>query len=320
MLETERNLVDTLAKTLSEELGFSESKNVINRILKILVKDFDVQEDHFKFDYSFSLIEGRKDLKNLRFTYNNFGEKNNFDKKIIKIFNLFRDKYNTKRLKKILKLVDVNGKHQTTFGIDWPSEDLPPRLKIYLEELYVNNNVKERIEKVKSVSNILKMPSDKILGTLQDFKISVIGIDFFPNGENSLKIYNYSKELELEKYAECMLKFQMKRIQNFFKHFDLEKSSFFQIAYRFNSDASLKSFKILKIYESFIRDFTKSDKEVEILLKKTKLLKYRKLLKNMNSIASRFGMYTYPCIISTDQPKMRSDKWKADLHFSIRKN
>ncbi|MDP1852666.1 MAG: hypothetical protein Q8L26_00435 [Candidatus Omnitrophota bacterium] len=305
------------------EIGGSINKKVVSAVKDSIIKHSNHRDvpAHFKFDFSFSLIKGYDHISNFRFTYNNYNEKQSFDKKIINAFNVlnynYKTRYNTLKLKEIFNAIKVRDKHQTTFGMDWPIGSYP-RLKIYLEELLISDSQKSRLNKISTISKIINFNGEDIITALKDYLISVIGIDFFCDSTYSIKIYNYSKHLSLGRYRDLLTWRQYAYFENFFEKFTKEKSAFYQIAYRFDKGGHLIPLKILKIYENNISDFSSSYKEIFNFLKCWNLRSHLNAIEDLIKICDKNDFVMYPCIISTDRKRNQGMNYKADLHFSIK--
>jgi len=318
-----RKAITDVVQNLSNEAGETIDKEIVATITRALITPYKNKDllSHFKFDFSFSLVKNHDRISHLRYTYNNHNEKGSFDKKILRIFRIFNsrgdNRYSVAHLKKIFNEIPVAGRHQTTFGIDWPV-GATPRLKIYLEELLLSGKNDLSLKKLSKICDILGFKPEYIFSTLKDFNISVIGVDFFNDATSHLKVYNYSRLLGLQRYKNILTAGQYGYFKRFFDLLKKEKSSFYQIAYRFSQAETFTPLKILKIYENSIIDYHASFTEILLLLRRWHLKRHEHFIKKLFLLCAQKGFIMYPCIISTDRPAARARACKADLHFSIK--
>jgi MoaA/NifB/PqqE/SkfB family radical SAM enzyme len=229
--------------------GVLKNAAEINNIKNILFSNFDENwlSNNQKFDFSLS-----SQKIGLRFSYNNFGEKEVFEKKLFDIFSLFKKAYSVSQLEKLLSLMRFDeNKHQTTFGIEWLKKDDLPRIKIYFEELFNVYTDKKIFEKLKEICHLIGMDFNR-LGVGKKERIGAISVDFVPFSKVNVKVYFLHKKInekELENNAKFLGSQQgVVSWEQFFKCLKLERKAFFYMTKRFASDSSLLSLKIYKIY------------------------------------------------------------------------
>lgn len=312
------NKIDLIFGFLITSNGLLSKEKFIINIREILFADFNNvwKKKNQKFDFSFSFEE--RGLDGLRFSYNNFGEKEIFYDKALKIFKLFGNKYEIVKLKNILDELDIkNAVFQTTIGFEWKRGDELPRFKIYFEEIHHGISKSDRIKMVKEISKIINF-NYKELDINKDDDIGAICVDFLPDKETQLKVYMISDSVDLS-YLEKIFsdkKYLIDLVRNFFNIFSSEKSCFYYIARRFGG-GGLSSIKLYKIYEvGGINDFSKSYEEIFKFLKYSKAINDVKKIKELLRFALKNKITFYPVISSMDLP-VKGDI-KSDLYLSMK--
>jgi len=292
----------------------------INQIRSTLFSGFDVSwlNDNQKFDFSFS-----SDVEHngsLRFSYNNFGEKESFHKKIIDIFLLFKDVFLVKKMKESLEFMRLtNDNHQTTIGLEWQRDSTYPRLKIYFEELFHHYSKEEILSKLKRICQILNIDFNR-LGISRNDNIGAICVDFLPHKSLNLKIYLLYNRIDgKELYGLLKLQniYRKKGILNLFvnKLTDIN-TSFFYITKRFNTNGRLISLKLYKIYEvKQIINFGKPISEIEAFLRMAKAKNLLEDFSEVKNICGQSRVDLFPVIVAVDR-SVKKDK--IDLYLSFR--
>jgi MoaA/NifB/PqqE/SkfB family radical SAM enzyme len=303
---------------LIKESGLSKKKLKINKIKDILFSNFDESwlSKNQKFDFSLSSRN-----KGLRFSYNNFGEKENFEKKMLDIFSLFGKAYSVKQLERLLLLMGFDGnKHQTTIGVEWLEKGDLPRIKIYLEELFHVYADKIIFEKLIKIYHLLGIDSSQISAGKKE-KIGAIAVDFIPFAKVNVKVYSLHQrisEKEIEKNAKSLgLNLETASWKQFFKCLSQERRAFFYLTKRFASDSSLLSLKLYKIYEvNRVKDnFRKSWQEIKSYLNERKETDILKRIASFEIICKNNRMNLYPVIIAVDN-SLKGDN--VNLYFSFK--
>jgi len=303
---------------LIKESGLSKHRAKILNIKDILFSNFDENWlfKNQKFDFSLS---SRK--SGLRFSYNNFGEKEGFEKKLVDIFSLFKKAYSVGQLNKLLSLMRFDGnKHQTTFGVEWLKGDDLPRIKIYFEELFNVYTDKIIFEKLKEICRLLGIDFDQ-LGVGKKEKIGAISVDFVPFAKVNVKVYFLHQKIsgkELKRNAKSLgLEQGSASREQFFKYLNLERKAFFYMTKRFASDSSLLSLKLYKIYEvRRIKDhFKKSWQEIKEFLKARKAINLLKRVSAFKIMCRKNKLNLYPVIIAVDNSPKGDN---IDLYFSFK--
>lgn len=270
-----------------------------------------------RFDFSFSFRD--KLIKGVRFSYNNYGEKDHFISKIIGICDSFGNRYNIKKLRDILKIMQAGYlRHQTTLGVEWFVANPYPRFKVYFEELRQNYTIKERLGKLNDIFECAGLDQRKIRISPEE-DISAICVDLLPNGKVEVKTYTFTKRLnkfltginfkrfpllckKLELFRSCLLK---------------EESFFYYFTKRFSSVSDLSSVKIYKIYEvNRITEPNLSILEIRELCARFNLLKEMKQIELISNICEENKLVLYPVIAAVDL--QFPNKSKVDLYYSCR--
>jgi MoaA/NifB/PqqE/SkfB family radical SAM enzyme len=310
--------VDQSFNFLMEENGLIRHKEKIENIKNILFSNFDENwlSKNQKFDFSLS---SRK--SGLRFSYNNFGEKESFEKKLVDIFSLFKKAYSVEQLEKLLSLMKFDeNKHQTTIGVEWLEGDDLPRIKVYFEELFHVYTDKIIFEKLKEICRLLAIDFNQ-LGVGNKEKIGAISVDFIPFSKVNVKVYFLHQrigEKELKRNAKSLsLEQGAASWEQFFRFLKIEKYAFFYMTKRFSSDGSLLSLKLYKIYEvNRIKDrFKKSWQEIKSLLKAGKESSLMKRVSGLELICKKNKLNFYPVIIAVDNSSKGEN---IDLYFSFK--
>jgi MoaA/NifB/PqqE/SkfB family radical SAM enzyme len=309
--------IDEIFNFLIKENELLKYKSILNQIKDILFFNFNSSwlSENQKFDFSFS---GEK--KALRFSYNNYKEKEKFSQKIIKIFELFENFYNKDLLIQILNLMNTsNDKHQTTIGIEWINNQNYPRIKLYFEELFHYYTNEERIKKLQEICKLVDFDYES-LKIQQDDEIGAFCVDFLPENEINLKVYFLLKELNEEKIIKLISELKVSSFKRESQKFltSLSKSKcFYYLTKRFNPRGELLSLKFYKIYETKqFKDLTEPMYEILNFLKKLKYNFTIETIKKLLNIAKKFNLVIYPVIIAIDFSRKGV---KIDSYFSLKK-
>jgi MoaA/NifB/PqqE/SkfB family radical SAM enzyme len=290
----------------------------IQDIKRILFVGFDEKWilQNQKFDISLSSKK-----RGMRFSYNNFQEKDDFEKKLVDIFLLLGDVYPVNQLIGILNLMMFDGnKHQTTFGVEWLAGEKLPRIKIYFEELFNVYSNKIILEKLKEICNFLKICFDK-LGVDRKEQVGAISVDFTPAQSINLKVYSLHSKIgnkDLEKFIGTAKSMGGgENLRHFLSRLLPEKKSFFYETKRFLETSELSSFKLYKIYEvNRINDrYKKAWHEIRKLLNAANGSEIIKGIKIFKKICKKYKLNLYPVIIAMDESKKGEN---VDLYFSFR--
>ncbi|HLD62029.1 hypothetical protein A3C24_04045 [Candidatus Roizmanbacteria bacterium RIFCSPHIGHO2_02_FULL_37_24] len=296
-----------------------ESGGRIKKIKKILFRNFNEKwkSSNQKLDFSFSFRKKNEDA--LRFSYNNFGEKEKFYRKILDIFKIFGDEYDSDRLKRILdKLKSRTAEFQTTFGLEWLAGENLPRLKIYFEEIHQSIQKKERAEMAQKIAKIINFDYKKT-GVNEKSDIGAICVDFLAQKKINFKIYLISDKISVNSLRPILKERVklIKAVEKFLNIFSLEKMSFYYTTYRLDCKKT-KSVKIYKIYDVDDRNYTLANKEIFEFLRSPFFgtgESKRKII-NLLAYAAENKIFFYPVIASIDLP-LQGDP-KIDLYLSIK--
>jgi|GEM_PF-233226 len=303
---------------LISEYKLSEHREKIQKILEILFYNFDDKwlSKNQKFDLS---VSSQKD--GLRFSYNNYCEKECFEKKLSDVFNLFENIFSTDMLEKLLSLMRFDGdKHQTTIGIEWLSGNKQPRIKIYFEELFRVYSNKKIFEKLNEICDLIGI-SFNHLGVKRKEKIGAISVDFISSSKVNVKVYFLHKKItekDLRNKGEYSgLERSDASWKQFFKFLDQENKAFFYVTKRFSENSDLISLKLYKIYETIqIEDrFKESWQEIGKFLRAKKEKNMLKRVSNLKMISRNNKFELFPVIIAADNSLKGIN---VDLYFSFR--
>lgn len=313
-------ILNKIFKILLKENNFSSG--ISGEILKIknrIFSGFDptCTSRNQKFDFSFSF--GDKLIKGIRFSYNNYGEKEHFISKIIGICDSFGTRYNIKKLRGILRIMHPGYlRHQTTLGVEWLAGNPYPRFKIYFEELRHHYTIDQRLGKLREIFRYVGL-SHKKVNIFPNEDIAAICIDLLPDTGLEVKTYAFTRELNsflaninLERFPSLCKKLAL------FKSCLLkEKKFFYYFTKRFSLSADLISAKIYKIYEvKQIPDPSLCMAEIKGLFVRLGLLKEMRQIKLISNICKENKLLLYPVIASVDL-KFPDDS-KIDLYYSFK--
>lgn len=310
--------VDLIFDFLINQNRLPGKRALIMSVKNILFSGFksDWKKKNQKFDFSFSFKEPA--VGGVRFSYNNFGEKEEFYGKALEVFNLFGDVYETGKLKDILdELGSKKAVFQTTIGFEWLAGENFPRIKIYFEEIHQVLAKADRIKMVKKAAEIIGFDYGA-LKLKEDDNVGAVCVDFLPGKETQLKVYLMSASADMS-YLEKVFRGKKKSVnsaKDFLNIFSLEKSCFYYTARRFG-DRGLSSVKVYKIYEvGGISDFSKSYEEIFEFLKRLPAKKAVGKFKELLSFALKNKVMFYPVISSLDLSVKGGAKF--DLYLSVR--
>lgn len=310
------SILDGIFDILIKRNNLTVYRESIFDIKDILFKNFNphLLMENQKFD--FSLSARKQATPGLRFSYNNYGEKENFQRKILKLFKAVNGGYDLVTLRKILNLMNkTNEKHQTTVGLEWLAHRRFPRFKLYFEELFNSYTKEERIKQVKNICGLIGLDYFS-LGLERKPEIGAFCIDFLPDKKKSLKVYLLIKKLDptvVGQIPNSPLLNKSRKYLKLFLDFLYETKCFYYITKRFDDKGDLISWKLYKIYEvRQISDFNPSIKEIfdflnEIGFKKNQIVNFIRLSQDV-------GFLPYPVIFSLDFSK---DGIKVDSYFSL---
>lgn len=302
---------------LIAENDLSGKKDAIYKISEILFDRFDEEwkKKNQKFDFSFSF--GSESKTGLRFSYNDFGERKDFKKKLASIFDIFPGVYDKDIFMKVMDCFEFFGKkHQTTFGIEWLQGKKRPRIKIYFEELFNYYSGRKIINQGIALTKIL---DQKIYFNKTD-NIGAFCVDFMDDGGTDFKVYFLYKEKNEEMIDKIKQNISLflgsKNIFLLFQRiFLLEKNCFYYVTHRLQS-GFIFSIKFYKIYEVFkISNFENSFKEIMTFLKLSKKGGDLAFFKKIIIFSVKNKAYLYPVISSID---IRFEEYKYDVYFSLK--
>ena len=313
---------------------------ILNKIFKILLKENSFTSDiagniskiknrifsgfnsrctsrNQRFDFSFSFRD--KLIKGIRFSYNNYAEKEHFISKVTSVCGIFGSRYNIKKLRGILEIMQPGYlRHQTTIGVEWLLGRPYPRFKVYFEELRQNYAIEERLKKLRDIFGYIGLNQKKMpISSKED--IAAICIDLLPNTKLEIKTYTFTKSLNefLAKSNFKKFPFLYKRLKVFRGCLLKEDKIFYYFTKRFSSAEELLSEKIYKIYEvNQISDPSLSISEIKELLKRLNLLKEAGQIELISNICKENKLIFYPVIAALDL-KLPNES-RIDLYYSFR--
>jgi hypothetical protein len=298
---------------LIKSVGLAAHGKKLSRLREILFSDFSQTwlEKNQKFDFSFSF----QNAPSLRFSFNDYGEKDVFYEKLKKIFALFPGQYDQKVFKAIMSLMGTkNAPHQTTFGFEWSRGASFPRLKIYFEELFNVYSAQKTRDLAKSLLESLSIEGKEVFLDKSD-TIAALCVDFFPDGSIAFKNYTLYKNREEIGRA-------IKKTGRNFDHKIWSNvvatgggEAFFYLTKRIAQSGRVESMKLYKIFEFSLLSKTINKR---ILAISSLLKKYKQ-----NESFNAFGDYlnqkkvcSNPVILSADVD--REKNVKIDYYLTLK--
>lgn len=311
--------IDRVVNYLIKSNSLDECKNEIEKIFEILFGNFNIEwkKVNQKFDFSFSVND--KYSKAIRFSYNNFGEKKQFNQKFFEILRIFGNEYNLKKLDEILEKLECSkAPFQTTFGLEWLADDKLPRIKIYFEEIHQVYSITERVEMLKKITDIIGYNYSE-LEVKEENEIGAICIDFLPQKKFNLKIYYKSDQIDNDLIKKCLNNKKLEEVvKSFLKNLALENNCFYYSTTRYNL-GKLNSIKVYKIYEVMkIENFSLAYKEIFSLLRKVEYTEAKRHFLNFVKYIRDNDLFLYPVISSVNISK--DNKIRYDFYLSIKHN
>jgi hypothetical protein len=295
-------------------------RDVIMRIKNTFFQDLDAHllAENQKFDFSYSF--NKEEKRALRFSFNNYGEKDGFSKKIIRVFKMFNAAYNLSALRKILlfmKSSDQN--HQTTIGFEWVRKSSHPRIKIYFEELHHFYSDRQKIGILRKICGLAGFDYKKISLKKHD-NLAAIAIDFLPDATQNIKTYILHRDVDIFRTvaAQKCGKMLTQQLDLFLKTSLRENKRFYYETRRFIPGIKQPSLKVYKIYEiRQIGDFKNVFLEINEILRAFGMLNKADLLRRSSRICAINRLRLYPVITSIDL--MTPDNPSIDVYVSIKR-
>lgn len=152
----------------------------------------------FKFD--FSLSSNSKETV-LRFSVNGFGEREKFQKKVLKVFKIFKNRTEIIAIEQIIRLLDPGS---LTLGLSWGKKQIAPTLKIESEIKCTRDYVE--------IENLLHVKDLQEKG----MSPSALAVIFDCAGEISLKKYFDSRIISKESDLDFPQNAELKNENYFF--------------------------------------------------------------------------------------------------------
>lgn len=314
------SIFEDISNLLITHYGLKIHADKVNEIKDILFSGFDETwlKDNQKFDFSISASNNNP--RSLRFSYNDFGEKERFKDKLKGIFQLFGGSFPMDQLKELLLIMDAFGnKQQTTIGLDWVSGTRCPRLKVYFEELFHFFAQPEVRIILQRICELLDIDCQKLKISSDDF-IGAICVDFIPGGKFNLKIYckydNLADSSFLKLLKNNRLESNSKALKSILNSNGARSKAFYYITRRFQPDGLVKSIKLYKIYE--IRQIKNSKiimPEIMKLLLNANDEASEKVFSKISSLCALKGRNVFPVIAAIDHAR-RSQK--VDVYFTVK--
>jgi len=223
------------ADFLIKRFALIDRKEFIERISYPLFKNVMIKtlNENQKFDFS---ISSKK--KSLRFSFNDFGERETSYNKYLEFFSNFPENCDQNFIKEVLAVMEPHTEHQTTIGAELGKELEEDRVKLYFEDFsYSNAKVQMRLRKL---LDVLGISFDNVMKHALDMQINAIGIDFFHRGKIEFKVYI--------RHTDPKQDFSETKIIEFQKDFPPIPDEFYLIMFRFDKKADLVSKKLYKVF------------------------------------------------------------------------
>jgi hypothetical protein len=281
--------------------GASARCELVRRILFFGFSSAWIEENQ-KFDLSFSSAGAPC----FRFSFSDYGEKGLFAGKLAGAFAALKGGYDLAALGAALAVgAPSRDRHQTTFGMEWPSGASSPRLKLYFEELRSGYDPAGRVRLLARVCSALKLPRPRG----GHGEIAAIGMDFLPGGELMLKTYMYS--------AAPPAGFGGAALDRFAGALSREGRAFFYSTVRYGADGETASRKLYKVYEvRQINDFRPALAEIYGALLAAGAGEEVRRLERYRALAAINGSIWYPVLCAMDTG--RGGAARIDTYFSLR--
>lgn len=248
--------IDDVFEFLLKENKLDAEKNKIREITRII---FDKTKESKNFPkVEFSFLAGRRQEGIRFFAHPHYlWKKFDFREAIKAVFSLFGDFYAIDKVEGLLSLPFLEkGELAVTFGMEWLRGEKYPRLKIFFEKPIVGQALLDKIQ----INEILRKSGRNIkdLKLSKSCCVSVVGIDFFPNKEISVKIYSQEPPLFAAKVLSKDNKGEFSKEAKIFNNIlRNRKGALYVLLQRFGEAASQPKNKIYKIYKY---DYTENEK------------------------------------------------------------
>ena len=271
----------------------------------------DWQRRNMKFDLSMSCGEGVG--RAVRFSYNNFGEAPDFERKIARVFSLYPGVYDRDALGRVLETMKpTDERHQTTLGFEWTAGGGPPRIKVYFEELQHRYSLEQRRDFARRLLDIAGAAEEPPRESL-----AAIAVDFLPGGGLAAKLYSVFRTLDdvVAAIPGISRADFIQRWREACAALSRERKAFYYVTRR-RRGRTLLSMKLYKIYE-FAQFESDSPAWIEIgeWLGARDAAAARRI-QQLRLVSARHGGRLYPVIASVDCAF--DGGLKRDLYFSIR--
>ncbi len=291
--------------SLAGESGLKRRAALLDRLRAILSEGFDPAwlPRNQKFDLSFSSLGP----PSLRFSWSDFGERESFNGKLARIFELFGAEYDRRSLGAVLRTLPEGSPHQTTFGLEWKQGSPFPRLKVYFEELRHHYTAERRRALAESLRRSMRIATPRVTAK-ED--VAALCADFMPSGEIGMKIYGYRTWRSLDADAsECQRRFLGNMLR--------ERRCFFYRMLRGARPGLESSVKLYKVYEvGQISDFSPAILEIYEALSRAGAKEALLRIDRFRRLVSSRGAQWYPVLCAFESD--RDGRPRVDAYFSFR--
>ncbi len=300
-LEELHELFAAFLAFLSE--GAKENNYQLNLIAKIVKLLFHAKLPigrikNQKFDFSINSKTGRI----IRFSYNDFGEREGSYLKYLKIYGILTDFCNLDAIKKIFEAMPQKD-HQTTFGVEIAHKKEECRFKLYFEDMnYSPEHIKERL---RGICSAIGYDYNRIVNSIKNERIRAIGLDFVYGKKTILKLYCRRNNLQGVNNR------LSKKFKDFFQP---QEGEFYYLTHIFKNREELKN-KIYKVF-NVVKNSQNNDRNVRQIhnyfLSLGKVEKsLLKLFNDTLSFAREQDIVLIPVLLSVAE--------KNTLYFTLRK-
>lgn len=286
-----------LSKNIKED---SYQSNLVAKIARLL---FDAKLPagrikNQKFDFSMA----SDDCRLVRFSYNDFGEREGSYDKYLKIYEILNDFCDLNAIKKILDAMPQKD-HQTTFGAEIAQKKEDCRFKLYFEDMaYGQEYIRERL---KDMCLAAGYDCKYIMDITKEEVIGAIGLDFTYGKKTIVKLYCSRNNLQE------VNNMSFKKFKDFFQP---KEGEFYYLTYIFKDKEKHKN-KIYKVFNA-VKNSQNNDaniRQIHNYLLDSNQKDFLKLFKDILSFTKRKDIILIPVLFSADEKKQT-------FYFTFRKN
>jgi MoaA/NifB/PqqE/SkfB family radical SAM enzyme len=310
------NLFYKVSGRLIDTQGLNAQKEYLDKIFGILFDhNFDPRllKENQKFDFSFS---SSRSGNYLRFSYNDYGDKDLFFDKLWKIFSIFPTQYSRSKLLSAFRFMGGrNAPHQTTFGIEWKAGENYPRIKLYFEELFNVYSPEETRRLAAGLYRAVGIDADPLFQA--NDVVAALSIDFLPDRVMMAKSYVLIRGGlgALDNYLSTLpISISGKEWDGF--RTISSTDSFYYVTKRIDSDGLLSSIKVYNIFESQVGAIKERARLAELESYLT-ALGGGGVVNDMLSLIDHSGGVNRPVIVAVDFRPDGTNKVDTYLTFSI---